>query len=160
MSKHSNIEVMQMNQLQSWIDQTQEVIKLTKEALATDPERPSLLASLKSYEKRLAELEAILGEDEVKQKIYTDNRGFLESMAKSYMEEHDPETCGMCYNRKIMSDVAQEMLDNNEIENGINTWSKRIEEKWHESKFFKLYQEEQAAGRDPQKAFDAKGWEM
>lgn len=91
-------------------------------------------------------------------------REFLESMAKSdELLDHDGETCGMCRHRKIDAEVAREMLllsmGKDEIEDAIAKWSAESQRRWRETKFFKLWQEERAAGRNPEKAFEARGWE-
>lgn len=89
-----------------------------------------------------------------------DGKELLESMAKiaEYLE-HDIETCGMCFHRHVMSEVAREMLEKNEFEEAASKWDTEVKRRWEEGKFFKLWQEEKKAGRDPHPAFESRGWE-
>lgn len=88
------------------------------------------------------------------------DQDFLERMARSdEMVDHDGETCGMCYNVIVGAQVAREMLEAGEYEDVIAKWADEARRRWQESKFFKLWQEETAAGRDPNKAFEERGWE-
>lgn len=74
-------------------------------------------------------------------------------------EGHDIETCGMCYHAFLWSEVAREMVEKGDFEDGISRWSEETKRRWEQTKFFKLWQEETAAGRDPHKAFEERGWE-
>lgn len=85
---------------------------------------------------------------------------FLESMARSDRLVDHPDNCGCCAMNIIMAQTARDLLAANEIEGGIGKWSDESRRRWEESKYFKLYQEEKAAGRDPHKAFEDRGWEM
>lgn len=88
------------------------------------------------------------------------HREFLETMARSdELLDHDGETCGMCCHMKIHADVARELLKEGEIIDATSKWSAEAERRWRETKFFKLWQAETKAGRDPHKAFEARGWE-
>lgn len=89
-----------------------------------------------------------------------DARNFLESMSGiDSLVEHDIETCGMCCHQRIMGEVAREMLEAGETDNGVQIWSDRAKARWEGTKFFQLWQEETAAGRDPHNAFNERGWE-
>ena len=89
------------------------------------------------------------------------DQDFLERMARSdRLVDHDGETCGMCHNMIIGAQVAREMLQAGEYEDVVGKWSAESRRRWEESKFFKLYQEEKLAGRDPHKAFEERGWEL
>jgi hypothetical protein len=89
------------------------------------------------------------------------DQDFLERMARSdRLVDHDGETCGMCCNMIIGAQVAREMLQAGEYEDVVGKWAAEARRRWEESKFFKLYQEETKAGRDPHKAFEERGWEM
>src|SRR5262245_36832809 len=89
------------------------------------------------------------------------DQDFLERMARSdRLVDHDGETCGMCCNMIIGAQVAREMLEAGEYEDVVGKWAEESRRRWEESKFFKLYQEEKSAGRDPHKAFEERGWEM
>lgn len=94
-------------------------------------------------------------------KILTDE-DYLRRMAErdTLLDEgHDVEQCGMCYHAKLWSDVAREMVEKGDFTDGIKRWEAETRRRWQESKFFKLWQEEAAAGRDPHKAFEERGWE-
>ena len=110
-------------------------------------------------DKDKAEKELEIAEALVGQKPMSD-RQFLENISKGdELLDHDGETCGMCYHRKIDAEIAREMLAKGDFEDGISKWAAESQRRWREGKFFKLWQEERAAGRDPQKAFEDKGWE-
>jgi len=88
------------------------------------------------------------------------DQGFLERMARSdALVDHDGETCGMCANMIIGAQVAREMLEAGEYEDVVSKWADEARRRWEETKFFKLWQEETKAGRDPHKAFAERGWE-
>src|SRR5262245_24213309 len=85
---------------------------------------------------------------------------FLERMARSdALVDHDGETCGMCHNMILGAQVAREMIEAGEYEDVVSKWAEEARRRWEDSKFFKLWQEEQQAGRDPHKAFEERGWE-
>jgi hypothetical protein len=86
---------------------------------------------------------------------------FLERMARSDNgADHDGETCGLCYKIILGAQIARDMLAAGAWEDVMSKWSAESERRWRESKFFRLYQEELAAGRDPETAFEERGWEM
>jgi hypothetical protein len=88
------------------------------------------------------------------------DQDFLERMARSdALADHDGETCGMCHNMILGAQVAREMIEAGEYEDVVSKWSVETRRRWEESKFFKLWQEETKAGRDPHKAFQERGWE-
>ena len=88
------------------------------------------------------------------------NDGFLESMARSdELADHDGESCGQCHNMILGAEVAREMLEAGEYEDVVTKWAAEAQRRWRDSKFFKLWQEETDAGRDPRKAFEDRGWE-
>jgi hypothetical protein len=87
-------------------------------------------------------------------------QGFLERMARTdKLLDHDPEVCGMCCQRSIGAQVAREMLEAGEYEDIAAKWADEMERRWRKTKFYKLWQKEQKAGRDPRKAFEERGWE-
>jgi hypothetical protein len=93
-------------------------------------------------------------------KKHISDQDFLERMARTgSMVDEDPETCGIACRMLIDAQVAQEMLEAGEYEDVRNKWVTESWRRWQDSKFFKLWQEEQAAGRDPHKAFQERGWE-
>ena len=88
------------------------------------------------------------------------DQDFLEKMARSdEMVDHDGETCGMCCNMILGAQVAREMLEAGAYEDVVSKWAEETRRRWEETKFFKLWQEETKAGRDPHKAFEDRGWE-
>ena len=88
------------------------------------------------------------------------DQDFLERMARSdALVDHDGETCGMCRNIILGAEVAREMIEASEYEDMVSKWAAETRRRWEESKFFKLWQKEQKAGRDPHKAFKDRGWE-
>jgi hypothetical protein len=88
------------------------------------------------------------------------DQDFLERMARSDRTvDHDGETCGMCHNIILGAQVAREMLEAGEYEDVVSKWAEEARRRWEQSKFFNLWQEEKAAGRDPHKAFEERGWE-
>jgi hypothetical protein len=85
---------------------------------------------------------------------------FLQRMARSdELVDHDGETCGMCYNAILGAQVAREMIEGGEYEDVLSKWAAETKRRWENSKFFKLWQREKKAGRDPRKAFKDRGWE-
>lgn len=90
-------------------------------------------------------------------------RSFLMHMARSdALMDHDAETCGICHQRILGAQVARELLQAGSIAgapDAIERWSVEATRRWQDSKFFRLWQEELAAGRDPHEAFKARGWE-
>lgn len=85
---------------------------------------------------------------------------FLERMARSdELADHDGETCGQCHNMILGAEVAREMIEAGEYEDVVSKWAAETQRRWEASKFFKLWQEEKQAGRDPRKAFEDRGWE-
>jgi hypothetical protein len=85
-------------------------------------------------------------------------RAFLSSMARGEAE-HDVETCGTCAERSIWAQVAQELLEARaEGEEAVTRWSEETARRWRDSKFKKLWREEEAAGRDPRETFKERGW--
>ena len=73
--------------------------------------------------------------------------------------EHDGETCGLYHNMILGAQVAREVIDAGEYEDVVGQWATESRRRWEQSKFFKLWQEEQRAGRDPLRAFEDRGWE-
>ena len=88
------------------------------------------------------------------------DQDFLERMARSdELADHDGETCGQCHHMILGAEVAREMIEAGEYEEVVNKWEAEARRRWENSKFFKLWQEEQKAGRDPHQAFKDRGWE-
>ena len=88
------------------------------------------------------------------------DRDFLERMARSdNVLDHDGETCGQCYHAILGAQVAREMIEAGEYEEVVEKWTVETKRRWENSKFFKLWVEEQKAGRNPRKAFMDRGWE-
>lgn len=88
-------------------------------------------------------------------------KDYIESQSQDPLIEHDVEECGMCFHRHLMQQVAQEMLEAQDFaEDAPGRHWDEVTKRWQQGKYYKLYQEEKAAGRDPAKAFAERGWEM
>ena len=87
-------------------------------------------------------------------------REFLESMARSDRLVDHEDNCGLCATQIINAETARDLLAEGDILDGIAKWSAESRRRWEQSKYFNLYQREKAAGRDPKKAFEKRGWEM
>jgi hypothetical protein len=88
------------------------------------------------------------------------DQDFLERMARSdELADHDGEMCGLCHSMILGAQVAREMIEAGEYEDVVSKWATESKRRWEKSKFFKLWQKEQKAGRDPRKAFEERGWE-
>jgi hypothetical protein len=87
------------------------------------------------------------------------DREFLEGMARSDRLIDHPDDCGCCAMQVIMAQVARDLLAEGEVLDGVRKWSVEARRRWEETDYFKLYREEEAAGRDPHKAFEGRGWE-
>jgi hypothetical protein len=108
----------------------------------------------RAAEESLELAKALSGEGEIS------DQDFLERMARSdALVDHDGETCGMCCNMILGAQTARDLLAAGEYEDVVNKWAEEARRRWEETKFFKLWQEEEAAGRDPHKAFEERGWE-
>ena len=88
------------------------------------------------------------------------DREFLETMARCDRLVDHEDNCGHCAMQIVMAQTARDLLAEGEILDGIAKWSAEHFRRSQETKYFKLYQSEQAAGRDPAKAFEERGWEM
>jgi len=88
------------------------------------------------------------------------DQDFLERMARSdELVDHDGETCGQCYYTILGAEVAREMIEAGEYEDVVSKWAAEHKRRWEKSKFFKLWEKEKQAGRDPRKAFKDRGWD-
>ena len=88
------------------------------------------------------------------------DQDFLERMARSdEMADHDGTTCGQCHYQILGAEVAREMIEAGEYEDVVGKWAAEHKRRWEKSKFVKLWEKEQKAGRDPHKAFKDRGWE-
>jgi hypothetical protein len=83
------------------------------------------------------------------------DQDFLERMARSdELADHDGTTCGQCHYTILGAEVAREMIEAGEYEDVVSKWSAETKRRWEKSKFFKLWEKEKKAGRDPHKAFE------
>jgi hypothetical protein len=88
------------------------------------------------------------------------DQDFLERMARSdELVDHDGTTCGRCHYTILGAEVAREMIEAGEFEDVVRQWAAEHKRRWQKSKFFKLWEKETKAGRDPRKAFKERGWE-
>jgi hypothetical protein len=85
---------------------------------------------------------------------------FLERMARSDdLVDHGGETCGLCHHTILGARVARELIEAGEYEDVVSKWAAETKRRRETSKFVKLWQNEQKAGRDPHQAFRDRGWE-
>ena len=85
---------------------------------------------------------------------------FLERMDRSdALVDHDGTTCGQCHHQVLGAEVAREMIEAGEYEDVVRKWAAEHKRRWEKSQFFKLWEKEKKAGRDPRKAFKERGWE-
>src|ERR1700674_5290102 len=86
------------------------------------------------------------------------DQDFLERMARSdELADHDGETCGQCHNMILGAQVAREMIEAGEYEDVVSKWAAEAKRRWENSKFFKLWEMEKKAGRDPHKGVQGAG---
>lgn len=98
------------------------------------------------------------------QRAITDSRKmsdqeFLVSMSTMDSLVDHEDNCGQCEHQRIMAQVARDMLAAGEKENVIGKWSDESHKRWNDTKYVKLWQEAVAAGQDPHKVFEERGWE-
>lgn len=78
------------------------------------------------------------------------DQDFLERMARSdKLVDHDGTTCGQCHHQILGAEVAREMIEAGEYEDVVSKWEAEHKRRWEKSKFFKLWEKEKKAGRDP-----------
>jgi hypothetical protein len=87
------------------------------------------------------------------------DKEFLESMSNMDALVDHEDGCGQCEHQRIMAQTARDLLAAGNITDGIKQWSDESMRRWNETKYVKLWHEEVAAGRDPHKAFEERGWE-
>src|SRR5262249_39313424 len=86
------------------------------------------------------------------------DQDFLEHMARSdELVDHDGKSCGQCHYAILGAEVAREMIEAGEYEDVVRKWAAEHKRRWEKSKFFKLWEKEKKAGRDPRKAFEDRG---
>ncbi len=109
---------------------------------------------------RSAALESLELAEVLVGKKHMSDQDFLERMARSdRLVYGDGETDGMSCRMLIDAQVAREDAGGfGEYEDVRSKWAYGIRRRWQNTKFFKLRQEEQKAGRDPHKAFRERGW--
>jgi len=73
------------------------------------------------------------------------------------MIDHD-DGCGHCYRLWCMAEAARRLVAEGKYD--LDAYTALDRQLWEDGKYYKLYQEEKTAGRDPQKAFDERQWEM
>jgi hypothetical protein len=105
-------------------------------------------------EEAMAQARTLMGEGTMS------DREFLESMARADELVDHEDNCGHCGMQIVQAQTARDLLAEGDILDGIAKWVAEHRRRWQETKYFKLYQAEKAAGRDPAKAFAKRGWEM
>lgn len=87
------------------------------------------------------------------------NRQYLEHVSQmDELLDHDDD-CGQCAHLKILAQTARDLLAKDRIVAPNEVWDE-AKRRWQETKYYKLWQEEVVAGRDPNKAFAERGWEV
>ncbi len=76
------------------------------------------------------------------------DREFLQSQTRQHVE-HEPGTCGHCEYRRLMAEVAREILASGNTENGIARWADEVQARWAGGDFQRLHDEAVASGKDP-----------
>ncbi len=76
------------------------------------------------------------------------DREFLRSQTRQHVE-HEPGECGHCEYRRLMAEVAREILASGDAEDGISRWAEEVQARWAGSVFQRLHDEAVAAGKDP-----------
>jgi hypothetical protein len=71
--------------------------------------------------------------------------------------DHD-DNCGHCFRLWCMAEAARRLVA--EKNYSMDEYIALDRKLWEDGKYFKLYQEEKTAGRDPHKAFEERQWEM
>jgi len=84
---------------------------------------------------------------------------FIESVSQFDDHNEHEDNCGICFHKYAMAQAARNILESGNFENALERWDIEAKRIWQEGKYFKLWQAEKAAGRDPQKAFEERGWE-
>lgn len=90
------------------------------------------------------------------------DQDFLHSMSTSDSLVDHEDNCGMCEHQRIMAQVARDMLaagEKGDKSDVIAKWSNETHKRWNDTKYVKLWQEAVAAGQDPHKVFEERGWE-
>jgi hypothetical protein len=83
----------------------------------------------------------------------------MESIARHDEILEYEDGCGLCHHKILMAEVARDIVKSGDFSNALERWDKEVKKRWQESKYFKLWQKEKAAGRDPNAAFAKRGWE-
>src|SRR5450631_2511620 len=106
---------------------------------------PTMSKKRKPHEERTAEdyMEAADNAMELA-KVLAGQGGISDQLA-----DHDGKTCGQCHNMILGAEVAREMIEAGEYEDVASKWAAEAKRRWEKSKFFKLWQKEKEAGRDP-----------
>ena len=87
------------------------------------------------------------------------DQDFMERTGRSdELADHDG-TRGQCYYTILGTEVAREMIEAGDYEDVVSKWTAAHKRRWDKSKFFKLWEKEKKADRDPRKAFKDRGWE-
>ena len=87
------------------------------------------------------------------------NRQYLEHVAQmDELLDHE-DNCGQCAHQQILAQTARDLLAREQLVAPNEVWD-AAKLRWQETKYYKLWKEEVAAGRDPNKAFAERGWEV
>jgi hypothetical protein len=83
-------------------------------------------------------------------------RRFLLSQLNQVIE-HEEGSCGDCEYRRLMAQVAREVLDSGDTTDGIRRWAEEVRRRWEDGDFARLHREARAAGKDPAAYFHDRG---
>jgi hypothetical protein len=76
------------------------------------------------------------------------DRAFLQSQTRQDIE-HEPGACGHCEYRRLMAEVAREILASGDTDNGIARWADEVQARWASGVFRQLHDAAVASGKDP-----------
>lgn len=87
------------------------------------------------------------------------DKQFIENMTRQDELLDHEDNCGLCFHQQCMANAAREIVESGNLKDVIKRWDVLAKKLWQEGKYYQLYLEEQKAGREPNKAFEEKGWE-
>jgi hypothetical protein len=86
----------------------------------------------------------------------------LESLGRcdELISPEEVETDGLSFMMHTHAQVARDMVAKGDTDGDVLArWGKEVRRRWEEGKFFKLWQECKAQGKEPNAVFAEKGWE-
>ncbi len=90
------------------------------------------------------------------------NKKFLKAITADHELDHE-DNCGLCEYRRIMIQVANELLVSDRFKRRasgvITVFHNEVAARWQKTKYYELWKKSIETGRDPREAFKEKGWE-